>query len=137
MPRPPPKSGEPCPKRSWLTIITPFATRTLCECQPSGIGTLASGFGCFGSLTSKIEVPLGFFMWPTKSVLPSTQTCPPPATSMCETSFVLRAFMSGQSFDVAGRGAAVPAVQAKGAQRRLVARDEEDHRLRSGLVDVL
>src|SRR2546428_564569 len=42
MPKPPPKSGVPCPKRSWLTIITPFATRTLCECQPSGIGTVAS-----------------------------------------------------------------------------------------------
>src|SRR3954471_381391 len=137
MPRPPPNSGEPCPKRSWFTIMTSFATRTLCECQPSGIGTLASGFGCLGSATSKIDVPFGFFMWPTKSVLPSTHTCPPPATSMWPTSLVFFAFISDQLFGIAAGSAAVLAMQAERAQRRLVARDEEDHRLRFRFVDVL
>src|SRR3982751_6009598 len=148
MPRPPPKSALPWPKRLWLTIITPVATRTLGDCQPSGIGTVASSSGRFGSRTSMIDVPLGFFMWPTKSVVPSTQTCPPPGTSMWATCFVLRACISSsaskngdchqlnETLDVAVGGAAPALVQPERAQRRLVAGDEQHYR-RARFVDVL
>ena len=51
--RPPPNSAGPFwPSFSWLTIMMPLATRTLCECQPSGMSIRASSRGLRGSATS-------------------------------------------------------------------------------------
>src|SRR5438445_12960993 len=61
---------------------------------------------------------------------------------MCATSFVFLAFKTwsvpdlDQFFDFAGSGAAPALMQPEGAQRRLVARDEQ-HDRRLGVVDVL
>src|SRR5437867_3782708 len=68
--------------------MMPPATRTLCECQPSGTSMLARILGFLGSATSTIVVPLVGRMCPTYMVVPSTQTCPPPGQSQRATSVV-------------------------------------------------
>src|SRR5260370_40141168 len=89
MPKPPPNSKSPeGPCFSWLTTMMPLATRTLCECQPSGTSTRASVLGLRGSATSTIVVPLVGRMCPTYIVVPSTQTWPPPGQSKRVTSVV-------------------------------------------------
>ena len=64
-------------------------TRTLCECQPSGMSMRASIRGLLGSATSTMVVPLVGRWCPTYIVVPSTQTWPPPGQSKRETSVVL------------------------------------------------
>src|ERR687895_2690241 len=138
MPSPPPNSGEPCPKRSWFTIMMPFAARTLCECQPSGILMCWRNFGCFGSETSKSEVPLGLRMCPMSRMLASTHTCPPPGTSMCATCLVLRDFIYlHQARDIALGQAAPFLMQPERAQRRLVAAQEKNDRFAPRLIHML
>src|SRR6516164_4473403 len=160
---PPPNSADPLsPSRSWLTIMMPFATRTLWECQPCGRSMVASLRGWRGSATSTIVVPLGQCMWPIKSVAPSTQTCPPPGQSKCDMRVVfdrldtkrsikvtfvgaasaraqpvLARSSSGDFHDAAG-GVATPLFEEVEAfQCGLIAGDEQDGGLPVVAVDVL
>ena len=66
MSMPPPTSVRlDLPNFSWLTIMMSPATRTLCECHPSGTSMRAMIFGLRGSATSMMVVPLVGRMWPT------------------------------------------------------------------------
>ena len=62
------------------------------------------------------------------SVLPSTHTCPPPATSIWATSFVFLRFQTSFSTSPAGVRAEFSRAGRTRLQRRLVAADEEDDR---------
>src|SRR5262249_40146327 len=141
--------------------MTPLATRTLWECQPCGSSMVASARGWRGSATSTMVVPCGACICAMNSVVPSTQTCPPPGQSMCDTRLVLDRLAtarsqrwgkvirgraaaraqplvpSGDFHDVAGGVAAPLLEQMEALQRRLVARDEEDGWPLVVAVDVL
>src|SRR5215831_16335394 len=156
---PPPNSAGPLsPSRSWLTIMMPFATRTLWECQPCGRSMVASLRGWRGSATSTIVVPFGQCMWPIKSVVPSTQTCPPPGQSKCDISVVFHRLdtktlnqvtfvgaaqpvlgrsSSGDLDDAAGGVAAPLLEQVEAFQCGLIAGDEQDGSLPVVAVNVL
>ena len=87
-------------------------------------------------------VPLGWRIWPMKSVVPSTQTWPPPGQSICARMAALafaRATLSSPpgQHDLAGRGPAVLLIEGERLQHRLVGGDEEDRRVAVELVDML
>src|SRR3546814_1750388 len=85
-----------------------------------------------------------------KSVLPSTQTWPPPGQSICATSLVFSVFAilprdgpsgrwcrrSSETDDFAGRSPAMLLIERQRLQRRLVAGDEQEDRFRA-VIDVL
>src|SRR5262249_42310656 len=159
---PPNSAGPLSPSRSWLTIMMPFATRTLWECQPCGRSMVASLRGWRGSAASTMVVPLGQCMCPIKSVPPSTQTCPPPGQSKCDMRVVfdrldtkrsttvrswggasagaqpVLARSSSGDFDDAAGGVATPLFeQVEAFQRGLIAGHEQGGGLPVVVVDVL
>src|SRR5215510_11077772 len=142
--------------------MMPLALRTLWECQPSGRSMVASARGLRGSATSTMVVPCGACMCPMNIVVPSSQTCPPPGQSKCDTRLVFDRLATKRSIrwsDVVGAGAPPPAFrpsarsgdlhdvagriatplleQVETFQRRLVARDEQHGGPLVVAVDVL
>src|SRR5262245_23700970 len=128
--------------------MMPLAARTLWECQPSGRSMVASARGLRGSATATMLVPCGACMCPMNIVVPSSQTCPPPGQSKCDTRLVFDRLATERSIrwsdvvavgagsyrpprgsdnlhDVAGRIAAPLLIEVEAFQGGLIARHEQ------------